>query len=77
GLEYAKTLGLKPTIEVHNSAGETVGTQVRHPIKWTPEFAVRSEAPPQLGEHSELIRAWLSSDVESLEEFVTLALPRS
>ncbi|ASN40420.1 CaiB/BaiF CoA transferase family protein [Paeniglutamicibacter terrestris] len=77
GLEYAKTLGLKPTIEVHNSAGETVGTQVRHPITWTPEFAVRSEAPPQLGEHSELIRAWLSSDVESLEEFVTLALPRS
>jgi crotonobetainyl-CoA:carnitine CoA-transferase CaiB-like acyl-CoA transferase len=77
GLEYARTLGLKPTIEVHNAAGETVGTQVRHPITWTPEFAVRSEAPPQLGEHSELIRAWLSSDVESLEEFVTLALPRS
>lgn len=76
GLEYARTLGLKPTIEVHNAAGETVGTQVRHPITWTPEFAVRGEAPPQLGEHSEPIRAWLSSDVESLHDFVTLALPR-
>lgn len=77
GLEYARTLGLKPTIEVHNAVGDTVGTQVRHPITWTPEFAVRSEAPPQLGEHTESIRAWLSSDVESLEEFVTLALPRT
>jgi crotonobetainyl-CoA:carnitine CoA-transferase CaiB-like acyl-CoA transferase len=69
GLEYARTLGLEPTIEVHDAAGEPVGTQVRHPITWTPALDAPTAAPPQLGEHSTAIRAWLDSDMESLPEF--------
>jgi hypothetical protein len=33
-------------------------------------------APPQLGEHTQVIRAWLVSDVESVVEFQALAQPR-
>ena len=61
GLAYAESLGLEPVIEVHNAEGLTVGKQVRHPITWTPELEAPSVAPPQLGEHTESIRAWLGS----------------
>jgi crotonobetainyl-CoA:carnitine CoA-transferase CaiB-like acyl-CoA transferase len=61
GLAYAESLGLEPVIEVHNAEGLTVGKQVRHPITWTPELDAPSVAPPQLGEHTESIRAWLGS----------------
>jgi crotonobetainyl-CoA:carnitine CoA-transferase CaiB-like acyl-CoA transferase len=61
GLAYAESLGLEPVIEVHNAEGLTVGKQVRHPITWTPELDAPTVAPPQLGEHTESIRAWLGS----------------
>ncbi|MBV1778918.1 CoA transferase [Paeniglutamicibacter sp. ABSL32-1] len=76
GLDYAESLGLDPVIEVHNSQGDTVGRQVRHPITWTPALDAPAMAPPQLGEHTETVRAWLGSDAESMAEFQSLAQPR-
>ena len=61
GLELATSLGLEPTIEVQDATGETVGTQIRNPITWSPPLAPRTAAPPALGEHSAAVRDWLSS----------------
>ncbi|NKX55179.1 CaiB/BaiF CoA transferase family protein [Arthrobacter mobilis] len=61
GLDYADSLGLDPVIEVQDAAGRTVGKQVRHPVTWTPPLAVRTQAPPALGEHTESVLAWLRS----------------
>ena len=59
GIEYAQSLGLEPTIEVHDAAGVAVGRQIRSPITWTPAIPVRTQAPPQLGEHDAAVRSWL------------------
>jgi crotonobetainyl-CoA:carnitine CoA-transferase CaiB-like acyl-CoA transferase len=61
GLELAETLGLAPTIDVLDSAGATVGRQIRHPVTWTPAIPLRTQAPPRLGEHDDVVRRWLSS----------------
>lgn len=61
GIEYAQSLGLEPTIEVHDAAGVAVGRQIRNPITWTPAIPVRTQAPPQLGEHDAAVRSWLGS----------------
>ncbi|CEA09265.1 Formyl-coenzyme A transferase [Arthrobacter saudimassiliensis] len=61
GLAFAEALGLAPTIDVHDAAGTAVGRQIRHPATWTPPLTPRTAAPPQLGEHSEALRAWLRS----------------
>ncbi|WP_154605562.1 MULTISPECIES: CaiB/BaiF CoA transferase family protein [Arthrobacter] len=61
GIEYAQSLGLDPTIEVHDAAGVAVGRQIRNPITWTPAIPVRTHAPPQLGEHDAAVRSWLGS----------------
>ncbi|WP_115787343.1 CaiB/BaiF CoA transferase family protein [Arthrobacter silvisoli] len=60
GLGFAESLGLEPTIEVHDSSGIAVGRQVRHPVSWTPPLTPRTQAPPSLGEHDVPLRAWLS-----------------
>jgi len=60
GLEFAESLGLEPTIEVHDSTGAAVGRQVRHPVSWTPPLPPRTQAPPSLGEHDAPLREWLS-----------------
>ncbi|NVN00194.1 CaiB/BaiF CoA-transferase family protein [Arthrobacter sp. SDTb3-6] len=60
GLAYAEELDLNPTIDVLDPAGAVAGRQVRHPITWEPEFSVRRDAPPQLGQDSEAIISWLS-----------------
>ncbi|NVN00384.1 CaiB/BaiF CoA-transferase family protein [Arthrobacter sp. SDTb3-6] len=61
GLAYAESLGLQPTIEVHDAAGESVGRQIRNPITWTPAIPVRKAAPPRLGENSDDVRSWLAA----------------
>lgn len=61
GLDYAQSLGLEPIIEVQNAQGATVGRQIRHPISWTPALDAPTHAPPLLGEHTEVIREWLST----------------
>jgi crotonobetainyl-CoA:carnitine CoA-transferase CaiB-like acyl-CoA transferase len=61
GLELAASLGLEPTIEVEDSSGRVVATQVRHPARWTPSLDPRRDAPPRLGEHDSAIRDWLNA----------------
>jgi crotonobetainyl-CoA:carnitine CoA-transferase CaiB-like acyl-CoA transferase len=60
GLELATSLGLEPTIEVTDAAGRVVGTQVRHPVRWSPPLDPRRDAPPALGQHDAALRRWLS-----------------
>lgn len=61
GLDYAQSLGLNPTIEVNDAAGDAVGRQIRNPISWSPGFEPRTSAPPALGEHTKSVREWLSA----------------
>lgn len=61
GLDYARQLGLEPTIEVKDSSGAVVGEQIRHPATWTPALASAEAAPPNLGKHNDSVRAWLES----------------
>ena len=63
GLDLAEELGLEPTIEVTDATGAVVGTQVRHPVRWSPPLDSRRDAPPALGEHDATIRAWLAAPV--------------
>ncbi|MHC5794551.1 CaiB/BaiF CoA transferase family protein [Lacisediminihabitans sp. FW035] len=60
GLELAESLGLEPTIEVFDATGVAVGSQVRHPITWTPPITRRNSAPPLLGEQDAAVREWLA-----------------
>lgn len=60
GLAFAESIGLAPTIEVHDSSGAAVGRQVRHPVSWTPPLPPRTQAPPSLGEHDAALRSWLA-----------------
>jgi crotonobetainyl-CoA:carnitine CoA-transferase CaiB-like acyl-CoA transferase len=62
GIRLAERLGLAPTIDVVDAAGETVSRQIRHPISWTPALAGRRSAPPALGEHTDRVRAWIEED---------------
>lgn len=61
GVELAESLGLEPTVEVHNDRGEVVGRQFRHPVTWTPPLHPPTQAPPQLGENGDEVLAWLRS----------------
>jgi crotonobetainyl-CoA:carnitine CoA-transferase CaiB-like acyl-CoA transferase len=63
GFALAHELGLEPTIEVTDARGAVVGTQVRHPVRWSPPLDSRRDAPPALGEHDAAIRAWLTAPV--------------
>ncbi|WP_427136279.1 CaiB/BaiF CoA transferase family protein [Pseudarthrobacter sp. S9] len=59
GIAYAESLGLAPTIEIHDVGGSVIGRQIRHPITWTPPLPPRTHAPPALGEHTEDVVDWL------------------
>ncbi|MGD6980357.1 MULTISPECIES: CaiB/BaiF CoA transferase family protein [Citricoccus] len=76
GIDYAQSLGLEPTIVVHDVQGNDVGRQIRHPATWNPPLAPRTQAPPSLGEHTEHVVAWLREgrnvDVDGL---ASLELP--
>lgn len=75
GLAYAESLGLDPVIDVRNAEGVVVGKQIRHPISWTPVLDAPTMAPPQLGEHTDAIRHWLSEPVGSVAQGRALARP--
>lgn len=75
GINYATSLGLDPVIEVRNAEGVVVGKQIRHPISWTPALDAPTMAPPQLGEHTEAIRHWLSEPVGSVAQDPALTRP--
>ena len=59
GIAFAESLGLAPTIEMHDDGGNVIGRQVRHPITWTPPLPPRTQAPPALGAHTEDVVDWL------------------
>lgn len=59
GVEFARSLGLNPTITVHDEEGNPVGEQIRYPVQWTPPLASRTAAPPTLGEHNTALTEWL------------------
>ncbi|MCT1545771.1 MULTISPECIES: CaiB/BaiF CoA transferase family protein [Kocuria] len=59
GVALAEELGLEPTVDVQDRTGATVGRQFRHPAQWTPPLQSPTVAPPQLGEDTETVTAWL------------------
>ena len=61
GITLAESLGLGPTIDVVRPDGSVAARQVRHPITWQPAFPVPRQAPPQLGQHTAVIKNWLTS----------------
>lgn len=67
-VEFAESLGLEPTIAVHDAMGQVTGKQIRHPITWTPPLHERRFAPPALGEHSTSVRRWLNDTPDDAED---------
>jgi crotonobetainyl-CoA:carnitine CoA-transferase CaiB-like acyl-CoA transferase len=58
GVECAAEYGLAPTIEV---AGNR---QIRHPVRYLHNETAAASAPPALGEHDAMVRAWLAGPPE-------------
>lgn len=59
GVEYAQKLGLQPVVQV--GAGAKTVPGVRNPITFSATPARYELAPPELGEHTDEIRAWLAA----------------
>jgi crotonobetainyl-CoA:carnitine CoA-transferase CaiB-like acyl-CoA transferase len=57
GVEFAESLGLAPRVELGEA--ERAVTLVRNPITFSDSDPRYELPPPELGEHSEEIRAWL------------------
>lgn len=57
GVEYAKDLGLEPVVQV--GSGDQTVPGVRHPLRFSTVQPRYDLAPPQLGEHTEDVKAWL------------------
>ncbi|GGE78360.1 CaiB/BaiF CoA transferase family protein [Nesterenkonia cremea] len=58
GLDFARQLGMEPTVELTREDG-TSAASVAHPVKWSrSEISYRS-APPRLDENREQILRWL------------------
>jgi crotonobetainyl-CoA:carnitine CoA-transferase CaiB-like acyl-CoA transferase len=62
GVAFAEEIGLNPVVTVGTGSGTRPG--VRHPVIFSKTPASYPLAPPQLDEHGEEIRAWLSALVE-------------
>lgn len=60
GVELAERLGLKPRVVVGH--GDREVTLIRNPISMSDSQISYDLPPPQLGEHSDQIRAWLKGD---------------
>ena len=59
GVELAESLGLGPRVEV--GEGDRAVTVVRNPISFSDADVRYRLPPPELGEHSDEIKAWLRS----------------
>ncbi|MEE9095785.1 CaiB/BaiF CoA transferase family protein [Pseudarthrobacter phenanthrenivorans] len=59
GVEYAQLLGLEPVVQVGSGTKTVPG--VRNPITFSQTPARYDLAPPELGEHTEEVRAWLAA----------------
>jgi crotonobetainyl-CoA:carnitine CoA-transferase CaiB-like acyl-CoA transferase len=60
GVELAERLGLAPRVTVGD--GDRAIDVVRNPISFSSSEIVYSEPPPELGEHTAELRAWLLGD---------------
>jgi crotonobetainyl-CoA:carnitine CoA-transferase CaiB-like acyl-CoA transferase len=63
GVEYAQKLGLEPVVQVGTGTKTVPG--VRNPITFSATPARYDLAPPELGEHTAEIRAWLAAGAVS------------
>ncbi|WP_240685096.1 CaiB/BaiF CoA transferase family protein [Arthrobacter nitrophenolicus] len=59
GVEYAQKLGLQPVVQI--GTGDKTVPGVRNPITFSATPARYDLAPPELGEHTDEIRAWLAA----------------
>jgi crotonobetainyl-CoA:carnitine CoA-transferase CaiB-like acyl-CoA transferase len=66
GVELAESLGLAPRVEV--GSDDRAVTVVRNPITFSDADLRYELPPPELGEHSDEIKAWLRSSVEADRE---------
>jgi len=62
GVELAEQLGLEPRVTV--GEGDRQVQLVRNPISFSGAELRYSEPPPQLGEHSDAIREWLTAPAD-------------
>ncbi|MGJ9406487.1 CaiB/BaiF CoA transferase family protein [Nesterenkonia aurantiaca] len=60
GVEYAEALGLRPVVQV--GTGDSAVPGVRHPLSFNTMNPRYDLAPPELGEHTEEIKAWLKTE---------------
>ncbi|WP_022873381.1 CaiB/BaiF CoA transferase family protein [Nesterenkonia alba] len=60
GVEYAEELGLEPVVQVGSGDGAVPG--VRHPLSFSTLQPRYELPPPGLGEHTEEVKAWLSTE---------------
>jgi crotonobetainyl-CoA:carnitine CoA-transferase CaiB-like acyl-CoA transferase len=63
GVEYAQKLGLEPVVSV--GTGDRAVPGVRNPITFSATPPRYDHAPPELGEHSDEVRAWLAAVPQS------------
>lgn len=61
--ETAEQFGLEPTVEI----GGGHPAQVRHPISYSAMTPRTPTAPPRLGEHDDVVRAWLRDTAAGLD----------
>lgn len=69
GVEYAKELGLDPVVSA--GTGERAVPVVRHPVTFSATPPRYDLAPPELGEHTEQVRAWLSGETPATTSTTT------
>jgi crotonobetainyl-CoA:carnitine CoA-transferase CaiB-like acyl-CoA transferase len=65
GVAFAKEIGLNPVVTVGTGSATRPG--VRHPVNFSRTPASYPLAPPELDQHGDEIRAWLSELVEGQE----------
>ncbi|NLS09581.1 CoA transferase [Nesterenkonia sp. MY13] len=58
GLDFARQLGMEPTVELTREDG-TSAASVAHPVKWSRSEVSYRSAPPRLDENREQILRWL------------------
>lgn len=73
GVEYAKELGLEPVVSA--GTGDRAVPVVRHPVTFSATPPRYDLAPPELGEHTDQVRAWLSTP-EATPTTATTTVPR-
>jgi crotonobetainyl-CoA:carnitine CoA-transferase CaiB-like acyl-CoA transferase len=60
GVEFASRIGLDPVVQV--GSGEAARPSVRHPVTFSATPATYRLPPPELDEHGDAVRAWLSAE---------------